>query len=214
MAYEPELEPTPLRLRLGHRSHTSLFRPVDDMLGDASLVDQVDTDRLGASDDGAQQPEPIASVMTPEEPVREELSLEAIAADIEEPHRPTSWNQQLERAVEQSARRMDRWIVEQRRRVTENLDTMLVQLEQRRQTELAKLEEWKVAERARVEREMADERERFRDRLMQELVAFEEQLGLRLREQEERLTRWWDEAEQMAAQRFAALGLEPRAEES
>ena len=42
---------------------------------------------------------------------------------------------------------------------------------------------------------------------MEELVEFEHQLGERLREQEERLAKWWDEAEQLTKQRFAEFGL-------
>jgi hypothetical protein len=42
---------------------------------------------------------------------------------------------------------------------------------------------------------------------MKELVEFEHQLGERLREQEERLAKWWDEAEQLTKQRFAEFGL-------
>jgi hypothetical protein len=49
---------------------------------------------------------------------------------------------------------------------------------------------------------------------MEELVEFEQQLGERLREQEERLAKWWDEAEQLTKKRFADFGLSSEAGES
>lgn len=58
----------------------------------------------------------------------------------------------------------------------------------------------------RLDRELAEEEGRLRQRLMDELVAFEKQLAERLNDQEERLAQWWDEAERLAQQRFAAVG--------
>jgi hypothetical protein len=183
MPHGPDLEPTPLRLRLGHRVDGPFSPKVDDTIADDRRLKALDEDagtKVGSD-----------------------------VVKAEEPRLPSSWHQQLEQAAEQSAQRMDRWIVQQRRRLADGLDGMLIQLEQSRQAELARLEAWKVSERERVEQEVADERERFHASLLQELMAFEEQLGLRLREQEERLADWWDEAEQMAARRFAAVGLDP-----
>jgi hypothetical protein len=45
-------------------------------------------------------------------------------------------------------------------------------------------------------------------------MEFEHQLGERLREQEERLVKWWDEAELFAKQRFADLGFTSSSEGS
>jgi hypothetical protein len=107
--------------------------------------------------------------------------------------------------------------------MADGLDSLLIDLERRRQTELERFEDWKASERDRVQdeiaaererlreqmtRELAAERERFHEAMLEELKAFEEQLGLRLGEHEARLARWWDEAEDMAARRFAALGLD------
>jgi hypothetical protein len=124
-----------------------------------------------------------------------------------EPRRPL-WQEQLLRAADQSDRRMERWIVDQRRRVADGLDMLLIDFEHRRQEEIARLDQWRASARKKVEDELAQERERFSAQMLEELKAFEEQLLLRLQEQEEKLARWWDEAEMMASQRFAALGLE------
>jgi hypothetical protein len=143
--------------------------------------------------------------------------------DIESPQTESFWRADLERTTTETGRRLDRWIVEQRRRVADGLDLLLIDLERRRQAELARFEDWKASERIRVQdeiaaererlreqmtHELAAERERFHEQMLDELKAFEEQLGLRLGEHEARLARWWDEAEDMAARRFAALGLE------
>ena len=57
----------------------------------------------------------------------------------------------------------------------------------------------------RVFEKLASEEQRFSDRLLGQLKEFEFQLGERQREQEQRLVQWWDEAEQLARQRVAAL---------
>jgi hypothetical protein len=139
------------------------------------------------------------------------------------PQTEALWRAELERTTTETGRRLDRWIVEQRRRMADGLDSLLIDLERRRQAELERFEDWKANEQIRVQdeiaiererlreqmtRELAAERERFHERMLDELKAFEEQLGLRLGEHEARLARWWDEAEDMAARRFAALGLE------
>jgi hypothetical protein len=141
----------------------------------------------------------------------------------EEPTAELLWREHLDRTTNESGRRLDRWIVDQRRRMADGLDSLLIDLERRREAEVARFEEWKTSEQRRIEQEIATERERGREQLSQELAAererfdeqmlaelkaFEEQLGLRLEEHEARLARWWDEAEEMAARRFAALGLE------
>jgi hypothetical protein len=201
MAQGPDLEPTPLRLRLGHRVDGPFVERVDD--------DTIADDRRVEARPESGEPNVVREVVIPPPDVAsDEAKTNARNEELDEPRPAASWHQQLEQAAEQSARRMDRWIIEQRRRLADGLDSMLIQLEERRQAELARLEEWKISERNRVEEEVALERERFHARLLAELMAFEEQLGLRLSEQEERLARWWDEAEQMAAQRFAAVGFE------
>ena len=201
MPQGPDLEPTPLRLRLGHRVDGPITPRIDDTIADDRRLEAIDQKAgIGAVPDAVEVPNEIA---------REQAKPSARSAHLEELRLPSSWHQQLEQAAEQSAQRMDRWIFQQRRRLADGLDNMLIQLEQSRQAELARLEAWKTSELERVEQEVAAERERFHGHLLQELMAFEEQLGLRLAEQEERLARWWDEAEQMAAKRFAAVGFEP-----
>jgi hypothetical protein len=116
-------------------------------------------------------------------------------------------SEELQRAVEQTALRVERWMEDQRRRLGVGIDAMVASLKEQRDAELARIEEWKVAERDRAERALAEEKEKFHAQLMQELVEFEHQLGERLREQEERLAKWWDEAEQLTKQRFADFGL-------
>src|SRR5947199_304057 len=134
-------------------------------------------------------------------------AIEAAAASIQarDPLRAAA-SEELQRAVEQTAERVERWMEDQRRRLGLGIDAMVASLKEQRETEIARIEEWKAAERARAESQLAEEKERFHAQLMTELVEFEHQLGERLREQEERLLKWWDEAEQLAKQRFADLG--------
>src|SRR5207253_4587744 len=122
----------------------------------------------------------------------------------EEPQTQGFWRAELERTTTETGRRLDRWIVEQRRRMADGLDSLLIDLERRRQVELDRFEEWKAIERNRLQNEIAAERERLREQLtheltaererfheqmLDELKAFEEQLGLRLGEHEARLAR-------------------------
>ena len=208
MSYGPELEPMPLRRRFGYDDDLESTRALP------SGIPVEPSDRVEPVKDQFEQPKPRPSW-------HEQLAMAAEQSasrrdrndEVEQPRPKPSWHEQLSRAAEDSASRMDRWIMEQRRRVAEGLDVMLEQIEERRQSEVAKLDVWKAEQRQRIEQELEREREQFRAKLMQELTAFEEQLGLRLKEQEERLARWWDEAEQMAAQRFAALGLKSRPDE-
>jgi len=123
-------------------------------------------------------------------------------------------SEELQRAIEQTSERVDRWMAEQRRRLAIGIDAMVASLKEQRDTEISRIEEWKVAERERAERQLAQEKERFHGQLMEELVEFEHQLGERLREQEERLAKWWDEAEQLTKQRFADFGLSSEASDS
>jgi hypothetical protein len=74
-----------------------------------------------------------------------------------------------------------------------------------RREETARLEAWRRSEREQTLAELASEEEHFSERLMRQLKEFEFQLGERQREQEQRLAQWWDEAEQLARQRVAAL---------
>ncbi|MDQ2911775.1 MAG: hypothetical protein M3T56_00780 [Chloroflexota bacterium] len=115
-------------------------------------------------------------------------------------------SEELQRAVEQTAERVERWMADQRQRLGLGIDAMVASLKEQRDTELARIEEWKVGERERAEAQLAQEKDRFHAQLMKELVEFEHQLGERLREQEERLAKWWDEAEQLTKRRFAELG--------
>ena len=211
MSWMPEPEPTPLRLRLGPRSEVPL--PL------AAAIDYDETGELVVTQETVMTADPVfapameayteavetaSAVKTVEPPTDASIeSKEALRSAARE---------ELQRAVDETARRVDRWMADQRRRLTDGLDAMLAQLKEQRQFEAASLETWKVSEREHAERELAEEKERFHTQLMEELVAFEHQLGERLREQEERLTRWWDEAEQLAQERFASLGLRSPAE--
>jgi arginine utilization protein RocB len=123
-------------------------------------------------------------------------------------------SEELQRAIEQTSDRVERWMDDQRRRLGIGIDAMVASLKEQRDTELSRIEEWKAAERERTERQLAEEKERFHGQLMEELVEFEQQLGERLREQEERLAKWWDEAEQLTKKRFADFGLSSEASDS
>ena len=116
-------------------------------------------------------------------------------------------SEELQRAIEQTAERVEQWMADQRRRLGLGIDAMVASLKEQRDMEIARIEEWKIGERERAERQLAAEKEKFHAQLMEELVEFEHQLGERLREQEERLAKWWDEAEQLTKQRFAEFGL-------
>jgi hypothetical protein len=184
MSWMPEPDPTPLRLRLGPRAESPL--PVSPVFEDA-VVDRVDE---------VASPEPPAQVTAPE-PTK---------TDTKDPLRAAA-TEELQRAVEQTSERVERWMAEQRRRLGVGIDAMVASLKEQRDVEMARIEEWKVGERERAERQLAEEKEKFHAQLLQELVEFEHQLGERLREQEERLAKWWDEAEQLTKQRFADFGL-------
>ena len=194
MTYIPEPDPTPLRLRLGPRAESFWQQPVDPAAetDDAPLDQGADGDaQYGAAEEIWSAPE-----------VGAEGAGESVSAPA-----PSAWDERLDRAVAQTDRRVDQWLVDQERRLVAGLDLMLAQLKEQRRAEAARLEAWKIEERERVQHTLAEEEERFRERLMSELTAFEEQLALRLYEQEERLARWWDQAEQVAQARFADLGL-------
>lgn len=186
MSWMPEPEPTPLRLRLGPRAETPL--PVSPVFEDAI------TDRAEDVDAPMQLP---AHVSTPEV---------AAPVDAKGPLRAAA-SEELQRAVDQTSERVERWMADQRRRLGVGIDAMVASLKEQRDVELARIEEWKVGERERAERQLAEEKEKFHAQLLQELVEFEHQLGERLREQEERLAKWWDEAEQLTKQRFADFGM-------
>jgi hypothetical protein len=190
----PEPEPTPLRLRLGPRAETPL--PVSPVFEDAPLdsvprVDEVDEPRSSA-----------VTAPAADESVESNDPLRAAASE------------ELQRAIEQTSERVERWMADQRRRLGIGIDAMVASLKEQRDAEISRIEEWKVAERERAERQLAQEKERFHGQLLEELKEFEHQLGERLREQEERLAKWWDEAEQLTKQRFADFGLASEAGDS
>jgi len=187
MSWMPEPEPTPLRLRLGPRSEVPL--PAFEDADGFDITEDADAPNEAAS---LQTPEPIAQANAPLDP--------------KDPLRAAA-SEELQRAIAQTAERVDQWMADQRRRLGLGIDAMVASLKEQRDTELARIEEWKQGERDRAERQLADEKERFHADLMKELVEFEHQLGERLREQEERLAKWWDEAEQLTKQRFAEFGL-------
>ena len=187
----PEPEPTPLRLRLGPRAESPVPLPVSPVFEDA-IVERVE--------EIAAQTRPAAEAATPEKSL----------AEGRDPLRAAA-SEELQRAVEQTSERVERWMADQRRRLGVGIDAMVASLKEQRDIELSRIEEWKVRERERAERQLAEEKERFHAELLHELVEFEHQLGERLREQEERLAKWWDEAEQLTKQRFADFGLSSEA---
>ena len=196
MSWMPEPDPTPLRLRLGPRSEVPLPSAYED------------ADGFGATEDIDAPNDLSAEVETPAAAVTE---VAVTSVQSNDPLRAAA-SEELQRAVEQTAERVERWMADQRRRLSLGIDAMVASLKEQREAELARIEEWKVGERERAERQLAGEKERFHAQLMEELVEFEHQLGERLREQEERLAKWWDEAEQLTKQRFADLGFSPSSE--
>ena len=201
MSWMPEPEPTPLRLRLGPRSEVPLPAAFEDTLSDSPLDP--------ANDDGR----PMEVPGTIEIPEVARIAAAAAPVEQKDPLRAAA-SEELQRAIEQTSDRVERWMADQRRRLGLGIDAMVASLKEQRDMELSRIEEWKVAERERTERLLAEEKERFHGQLMQELVEFEHQLGERLREQEERLAKWWDEAEQLTKQRFADFGLSSEASET
>jgi hypothetical protein len=96
-------------------------------------------------------------------------------------------------------------LVETRRRYEAAEVRLHAEFEGRRREEAERLETWRRTERQRIEAELVGEEQRFSERLLRQLKEFEFQLGERQREQEQRLIQWWDEAEQLARQKVAAL---------
>jgi selenocysteine-specific translation elongation factor len=146
-------------------------------------------------------------------PSADAASAKETVVEAKDPLRAAA-SEELQRAIEQTSERVERWMADQRRRLGVGIDAMVASLKEQRDVELSRIEEWKVGERERAERQLADEKEKFHGELLQELVEFEHQLGERLREQEERLAKWWDEAEQLTKQRFADFGLSSEASDS
>ena len=171
-----DLEPTPLRLRLGPRTDTYWPRT-------------------------AQNPVYEDALSLPLEPTLPERPAPPTA-----PAPAKTRTRELDDAIAHTDERLDHWMEDQQRRLSAGLDLLIAQLRERREIEVARLDAWKSAERQRILREQADEEERFHARLMAELQAFEEQLALRLTEQEERLAKWFGDAQRQTAQRFEESG--------
>jgi hypothetical protein len=152
--------------------------------------------------------------------------MQAMELQRAEAERRVAEAERLEReAIARRREEMDRiWATEQPRNLAERLNGALTvelvetrrryeaaelrlhaEFEGRRHEEAERLEAWRRSERERIEAELASEEQRFSDRLMRQLKEFEFQLGERQREQEQRLMQWWDEAEQLARQKVAAL---------
>lgn len=134
----------------------------------------------------------------------ERLEREAIARRREETDR--AWSaEQPRNLAERLNGALTVELVETRRRYEAAETRLHAEFEGRRREEADRLEAWRRAERERIEAELAKDEERFSERLMRQLTEFEFQLGERQREQEQRLAQWWDEAEQLARKRVAAL---------
>lgn len=96
-------------------------------------------------------------------------------------------------------------LVETRRRYEAAEVRLRAEFEGRRREEAEQLETWRRSERQRIEADLMAEEQRFSERLLRQLKEFEFQLGERQREQEQRLVQWWEEAEQLAREKVAAL---------
>ena len=152
--------------------------------------------------------------------------MQSIELQRAEAQRRLAEAERLEReAIARRREEMDRiWSAEQPRNLAERLNSALtvelvdtrrryeaaevrlhLEFEGRRREEAEQLETWRRSERDRITAELADEERRFSDRMLHQLKEFEFQLGERQREQEQRLVQWWEEAEQLARQRVAAL---------
>jgi hypothetical protein len=134
----------------------------------------------------------------------ERLEREAIARRRQETDRMWS-SEQPRNLAERLNSALTVELIETRRRYEAAEVRLHAEFEGRRLEEAERLENWRRSENKRIEAELAVEEQRFSDRLMRQLTEFEFQLGERQREQEQRLAQWWDEAEQMARQRVAAL---------
>lgn len=134
----------------------------------------------------------------------ERLEREAIARRREESDR--IWSaEQPRHLAERLNGALTVELVETRRRYEAAEVRLHAEFEGRRREEAERLETWRRSESQRIETELLAEEQRFSDRLMRQLKEFEFQLGERQREQEQRLVQWWEEAEQLARQRVAAL---------
>ena len=135
MSWMPEPEPTPLRLRLGPRSEVPLPPAFEDAQS-FDLAQDIDAPIESAS---AQMPESAPELA---EPVEARDPLRAAASE------------ELQRAIEQTAERVDRWMADQRRRLGLGIDAMVASLKEQRDTELSRIEEWKQGERKRADRQL------------------------------------------------------------
>src|SRR2546428_13018655 len=97
MSWMPEPEPTPLRLRLGPRSEV----PLPPAFEDADSFDVAEDLDAPIESASAQTLEPAAEVA---EPTEAKDPLRAAASE------------ELQRAIEQTAERVDKWMADQRRR--------------------------------------------------------------------------------------------------
>jgi len=136
----------------------------------------------------------------------EELRLEREAMARRRAESDRLWSaEQPQNLAERLNRALTVELVETRRRYEAAEVRLHAEFEGRRREEAERLETWRRSERQRIEAELASEEQRFSDRLLGQLKEFEFQLGERQKEQEQRLVQWWDEAEQLAQQRVAAL---------
>jgi len=100
MSWMPEQEPTPLRLRLGPRSESPLRPAFEDALGDSPLDP--------ANDDG----QPVEFEVETPEPIK----IEPVArSESKDPLRAAA-SEELQRAIEQTSERVERWMADQRTR--------------------------------------------------------------------------------------------------
>src|SRR5258705_6357561 len=136
MSWMPEPEPTPLRLRLGPRAETPM--PVSPVFEDAIVDGDPHVDEVNAPTHSSAEFSAPAAV----EPVESKDPLRAAASE------------ELQRAIEQTSERVERWMADQRRRLGIGIDAMVASLKEQRDAELSRIEEWKATERERAERQL------------------------------------------------------------
>src|SRR2546428_11531888 len=155
MSWMPEPEPTPLRLRLGPRSEVPV-RPAFDDADHFDIAEDIEAP--------IDQPERVdTSDATPTEsavaPVETKDPLRAAASE------------ELQRAVEQTALRVERWMEDQRRRLGVGIDAMVASLKEQRDAELARIEVWKDGERGRAGRKLGQVKGQLHEELLLDIVA-------------------------------------------
>ena len=83
--------------------------------------------------------------------------------------RVQSWSDELSQVAERTSHRAERWVVDQRRRLADGLDALLIDLERRRAAEVARIEAWRGVEHERIQVELDAEFARGRERVAEDV---------------------------------------------